>query len=112
MKFRLPDSDGLDPLGYDDDRRERLELIGAIVYGGLLIAVAILVRAGLLWLLAQIGSPGTRNWAIVFLEFVSDVGMVFAAGAYTLVDIARHLVLVVRSFRVLWGQPVRRRWYE
>lgn len=60
---------------------------------GMLIALAILVRAGILWLTAWVADFSQPGWAISAVALIADFGLVAAAAVVTLVD----LIILVRD---------------
>lgn len=79
--------------------RERIEVVLTILLDGLIVAVAILVRAFLLWLATALLPTGGQTWAIQGLELVLDFGMLGMALVFTVFDIAKRAKNAVDTFR-------------
>lgn len=77
----------------------RLDFMTTIVMDGLVILTAVLVRAGLLWVLAQVVPAETRNWSIALLEWIADIGMVAASATFTVFDLTKR---VREAFRAVF----------
>lgn len=69
----------------------RVDFILTIVLDGAVILSAIVVRAGLLWVLGRLAPPETRNWAIAGLEWIADIGMVAVSATFTVFDLLKRV---------------------
>lgn len=77
----------------------RLEVVYTILMDGLMIAVAIGVRAGILWLMRLLLPADEPSWAIVIAEAVVDFGFVTTVLLLTVFDLLKRLFVGWRRFR-------------
>ena len=78
--------------------KPRLELIATIVLDSSVMIVALAARWALLraynWFVGDVGA----NWELRALEFVFDFGIVGAAAAFVLFDLAKRVRASLRAF--------------
>lgn len=77
----------------------RLEFVVTIVLDAGVIIVALLARAGVLWVLKQVVPAETHSWAIQLLEFIGDIGIVGAAAVFTTFDLLKRVLQAWRRLR-------------
>lgn len=76
----------------------RLEIVVTILLDGLILAVAIIVRGFLLWLIARL-MPADHTWAIHSLELVLDFGMLGSVLVFTVFDLAKRARNAIDAFQ-------------
>lgn len=77
----------------------QLDLVSTLILDGIVIAVAVLIRSGLLILLEEWAPEGARNWAITALEIVTDTGLVGIAFLYTAFDLLKRAIRYAKEVR-------------
>lgn len=76
----------------------RVELLLTLVIDGILLVLAVLARAGFMWILHLLPDAVLAAWPIVILEFILDFGLVGTAGVITLFDLAKRIRNAYRDF--------------
>ncbi|MEX1185336.1 MAG: hypothetical protein WEA80_01945 [Gemmatimonadaceae bacterium] len=76
----------------------RLEFIFTIIWDGLVLLVAIVVRAGLLSVLSRMPEPVTQDWGIRVLSLLSDLFLVAGAGVFAIFDLGKRIIYLGRTF--------------
>lgn len=77
----------------------RFEFVVTLVLDAVVIVVALLARAAVLWVLKRVVPAETHSWAIQLLEFISDIGIVGAATVFTVFDLLKRLIQAYRRLR-------------
>ncbi len=78
---------------------EKLDLVATILLDGLILLVAILTRAGLLWVVARFSPREPHSWVLTALEWILDVGLVGTAVVHVVFDLAKRIRNSYRNFR-------------
>lgn len=83
----------------------RLEFIFTIIWDGVVLLVAIVVRAGLLWVLGEMPEPVTQDWGIRILSLLSDLFLVAGAGVFAIFDLGKRIIHLGRTFIAAFSDP-------